>query len=101
MFCVKLRRGQPQLFSFFKTLLTFRSEVNAVFLSDPSPSNPPFIGRLFVCGDVLVSAQSFRIFFFLLGFFFVYFFLFFINMQVQMLLWSLKLTVMCITSTVA
>lgn len=42
----------------------------------PSPLNPPFIGRLFVCGDVLVSAQSFRIFFFCWGFFLFIFFSF-------------------------
>lgn len=52
---------------------------------------PPLIGRLFVCGDFLVSVQSFRIFFFVS---------FINNMQVQKLLWSLKLTVMCISSTV-
>lgn len=40
----------------------------------PSPLNPSFIGRLFVCGDVLVSAQSFRIFFFCWVFLFCLFF---------------------------
>lgn len=60
----------------------------SVWHSDPRS----LAGCLFVCGDVLVSVQSFRIFLFSL---------FINNMQVQMLLWSLKLTVMCITSTVA
>lgn len=44
-----------------------------VWPPSPPPWTPPFIGRLFVCGDVLVSAQSFRIFFFF-GVFFLFIF---------------------------
>lgn len=97
MFSVELRWGEALLCtSVSHCSVQVRRDNSCLLWPRPlqrlSPELPPLslASCLFVCGDVLVSVQSFRFFFFLIN-----------NMQVQMLLWSFKLTVMCITSTVA